>query len=198
MKVNITYNTMSTGVVYLMSNRASEPSFKCRFCMFSWRTASFHTSSTPGSSGIQALFKGAHTLGKSCVIFLMFWPLRPIINLWSHLGASTLADTTLLAFSYTWVRATPNLSGSPRKVMVSRSLSAGGISTETPGKVKTGRVPHGYVHGSTDTFLIHLMTKIIGVILQQIMWKLDGCHKNLKPWCWVYGKDQNKTLQQSS
>lgn len=45
------------------------------------------------------------TLGKSWVIWRMFAPLRPMMNLWSHVGASTSCCTTLLALAYTIVRA---------------------------------------------------------------------------------------------
>jgi hypothetical protein len=54
------------------------------------------------------------------------------MNRCNQRGASTSANDTLLALSYTWVKAVPSLSGSPRKVMVSASESNGGISTDTP------------------------------------------------------------------
>lgn len=45
------------------------------------------------------------TFGKSWVILRICTPLRPMMYLWSQLGASTVAVCTLLAFSYTMFKA---------------------------------------------------------------------------------------------
>lgn len=140
------------------------------------------------------------TLGKSWVIFRMFCPFLPMINLWSHRGASTSAEITLLAFSYTCVKALPSLSGSPRKVMVSRSLSRGGISTETPDELMLTKSKAEYKLESQLSSLITPFHKVISTKavhqsikkLQAPVWKVDNALHSINCYPVEEGK-QNKT-----
>lgn len=105
---------------------------------------------------------------------LMFCPFFPMMNRWSQAGAITSPTITLLAcqthkcplnlptphcllislyllnmylltLAYTCVRAGPNLSGSPLRMMVSDAESRGGISTDTPvfSKISCRVLPFG-------------------------------------------------------
>merc|ERR1719234_1514868 len=93
----------------------------------------FSTSSGgPSTLMVPSSWNTMCTLGKSWEMRWMPAPFLPMMYLWSQVGQGSTRLTTLLAFSYTLVKARPSFSWGPLNVIVSLSSALEGISTKTP------------------------------------------------------------------